>query len=95
MTKTLGSEEDGLNLNSDSNIYELHGLTLLLLLSCFSRAVPSRGPFCCEIADLPNGQALARLTVNGRADTEAGPPIPWPPDEKSRLIGKDQDAGKD
>ena len=26
------------------------------------RAVPSRGPFCCEIADLPNGQALARLT---------------------------------
>ena len=37
MTKTLGSEEDGLNLNSDSNIYELHGLTLLLLLSCFSR----------------------------------------------------------
>ena len=26
------------------------------------RAVPSRGPFCCEIADLPNGQALAQLT---------------------------------
>ena len=26
------------------------------------RAVPSRGPICCEIADLPNGQALARLT---------------------------------
>ena len=28
-----------------------------------------------------------------RADTEA--PILWPPDMKSRLIGKDPDAGKD
>lgn len=26
------------------------------------RAVPSRGLFCCEIADLPNGQAVACLT---------------------------------
>ena len=26
------------------------------------RAVPSRGRFCCEIANLPNGQALAQLT---------------------------------
>ena len=37
MTKTLGSEEDGLNLNSDSNIYKVHGLTLLQLLSRFIR----------------------------------------------------------
>ena len=29
----------------------------------------------------------------GRTDTEA--PILWPPDEKSRLIGKDSNAGKD
>ena len=29
----------------------------------------------------------------GRADAEA--PILWPPDAKSRLIGKDPDAGKD
>ena len=28
----------------------------------------------------------------GRTDTEA--PIVWPPDAKSRLIGKDPDAGK-
>ena len=28
----------------------------------------------------------------GRTDTEA--PILWPPDGKSRLIGKDPDAGK-
>ena len=31
----------------------------------------------------------------GRTDTEAEAPICWPPDAKSRLIGKDPDAGKD
>ena len=31
----------------------------------------------------------------GRADTEAEALILWPPDAKSRLIGKDPDAGKD
>jgi len=28
-------------------------------------------------------------------DAEADPPILWPPDVKSQLIGKDPDAGKD
>ena len=28
-------------------------------------------------------------------DAEAEPPILWPPGAKSRLIGKDSDAGKD
>ena len=31
----------------------------------------------------------------GRTDTEAEAPIHWPPDAKSRLTGKDSDAGKD
>ena len=31
----------------------------------------------------------------GRTDAEAEVPIVWPPDVKSRLIGKDPDAGKD
>ena len=31
----------------------------------------------------------------GRTDVEAEAPIPWPPDVKSQLIGKDPDAGKD
>ena len=31
----------------------------------------------------------------GRTDTEAEAPILWPPDVKSRLTGKDPDAGKD
>ena len=31
----------------------------------------------------------------GRTDAEAKAPIPWPPDVKRWLIGKDPDAGKD
>ena len=31
----------------------------------------------------------------GRTDTEAEAPILWPPDVKSRLTGKDPEAGKD
>ena len=31
----------------------------------------------------------------GRTDVEAESPIPWPPDAKKWLIGKDLDAGKD
>ena len=31
----------------------------------------------------------------GRTDAEAEAPILWPPNAKSRLIGKDPDAGKD
>ena len=31
----------------------------------------------------------------GRTDAEAEAPILWPPDGKSRLIGRDSDAGKD
>ena len=30
-----------------------------------------------------------------RTDAEAEAPVLWPPDTKSRLIGKDPDAGKD
>ena len=31
----------------------------------------------------------------GRTDAEAEAPVLWPPDGKSRLTGKDPDAGKD
>ena len=30
----------------------------------------------------------------GRSDVEAGTPILWPSDVKSKLIGRDPDAGK-
>ena len=41
----------------------------------------------------PKGNEL--LTFIGRTDAEAEAPILWPLDVKSRLIGKDPDAGKD
>ena len=31
----------------------------------------------------------------GKTDAKAEAPILWPPDAKSRLIGKDPDAGKE
>ena len=31
----------------------------------------------------------------GRTDAESEAPVLWPPDMKSRLIGKDPEAGKD
>ena len=31
----------------------------------------------------------------GSTDAEAEAPVLWPPDAKSRLLGKDPDAGKD
>ena len=41
----------------------------------------------------PKGNQL--WIVIGRTDAEADAPILWPPDAKSRLIGKNPDAGKD
>ena len=40
----------------------------------------------------PKGNQPSMFT--GRTDAEAGALILWPPDAKSRLIGKDPDAGK-
>ena len=41
----------------------------------------------------PKGNQLWIFT--GRTNAEAEAPILWPLDEKSQLIGKDPDAGKD
>ena len=35
------------------------------------------------------------MSYIGRTEAEAEAPILWPPDAKSRLIGKDSDAGRD
>ena len=43
--------------------------------------------------DHPKGNQSRIFT--GRTDAEAETPIIWPSDMKSRLIGKDPDAGKD
>ena len=49
---------------------------------------------CKEIQPVhPKGDQS--LVFIGRTDVEAETPIFWPPDVKSRLIGKDPNAGKD
>ena len=49
---------------------------------------------CKEIKPVnPKGDQLCIFI--GGTDTEAETLILWPPDEKSQLIGKDSDAGKD
>ena len=50
-----------------------------------------------------DGQEIKSVHLKGnkpwifirRTDAEAEVPVFWPPDMKSRLIGKDSDAGKD
>ena len=39
--------------------------------------------------------SLMKSAMCSRVDAEAEAPILWPPDVKSRLFGKDPDAGKD
>ena len=46
---------------------------------------------CKEIKPVNHKGNQPRIFI-GR--TDAGAPILWPPDVKSRLIGKDPDAGK-
>ena len=53
-----------------------------------------QSPLDCKIKpDNPKGNQS--WIFIGRTDAEAEAPIPWPPDAKSWLIGKDSDAGKD
>ena len=42
-----------------------------------------------------SNQSILKEIFIGRTDTEAEASVLWPPDVKSRLIGKDPDAGKD
>ena len=49
---------------------------------------------CKEIQPVHPKGDQSRVII-GRTDVEAETPILWPPDVKSRLIGKDLDAGKD
>ena len=50
-------------------------------------------PLDCKEIKPVNPKGDQSLIFFGRTDAEA--PILWPPNVKSRLIGKDPDAGKD
>ena len=51
---------------------------------------------CKEIQSVHSkGDQSFRMMFIGRTDAEAETPVLWPPHEKSLLIGKDSDTGKD
>ena len=52
-------------------------------------------PLDCKEIKPVNPKGIQPWIFIGRTDAEAEAPILWPPDVKSRLIGKDPDAGKD
>ena len=52
-------------------------------------------PLDCKEIKPVNPKGNQSLIFIGKTDAEAAAPILWPPDMKSRLIGKDPDAGKD
>ena len=65
-----------------------------MLLNC-GVGEDSWSPLDCKEIQLVYPKGNQPWIFIGRTDTEAEPPILWPPDLKSQLIGKDPDAGKD
>ena len=63
--------------------------------------VPKNWPFWTVVLEKTLESSLDCKEIDqswmfiGRTDAEAETPIPWPPDVKSWLTGKDPDAGKD
>ena len=52
-------------------------------------------PLDCKEIQLVQPKGDQSWVFLGRTDSEAETPILWPPDVKSRLIGKDPDTGRD
>ena len=52
-------------------------------------------PLNCKEIKPVNPKGNQSCILIGRTDAEAETAIPWPPDVKNLLIGKDPDAGKD
>ena len=52
-------------------------------------------PLGCKVIKSVNPKGNQPWIFIGRTDAEAETPIFWPPDEKSSLIGKDSNSGKD
>ena len=65
---------------------------------CLSTAVLEKtlgSPLDCKEIKPVNPKGNQSWIFTGKTDTEAEAPILWPSDAKSRLTGKDPDAGKD
>ena len=64
---------------------------------CFSAVVLEKifeSPLDCKEIKPVNPKGNKSWIIIGRTDAEAETPIPWPPDVKNWLTGKDPDAGR-
>ena len=61
----------------------------------FSNEKTLESPLDCKEMQPFHPKGDQSWVFTGRTDSKAETPILWPPDEKSRLTGKDPDAGKD
>ena len=52
-------------------------------------------PLDCEVIQPIHSKGDQSWVFIGRTDAEDETPVLWPPHVKSRLIGKDSDAGRD
>ena len=52
-------------------------------------------PLDCKEIQSVHSKGDQSWVFTGRTDTKAETPVLWPPHAKSRLIGKDSDAGRD
>ena len=66
-----------------------------MLLNYGVREDTLESPSDCKEIKPVNCKGNQSRTFIGRKDAEAEALTLWPPDVKSRLIGKDSDAGKD
>ena len=66
-----------------------------MLLNCGVGEDSSEGPLDCKDIQQVHPKGDQSWVFIGRTHVKAETPILWPPDEKSWLIGKDPDAGKD
>ena len=55
----------------------------------------TESPLDCKEIQLVHSEGDQPWDFFGRNDAKAEGPVLWPPDAKSRLIGKESDAGRD
>ena len=67
----------------------------LMLLNCGVGEKTLESPVDCEEIQPVHPKGNQRRMFVRRTEAEAEAPILWPPDVKSRLIGKGPGAGKD
>ena len=75
------------------SIYQEHQRIDAFELWCWRKLLTV--PLDCKEVKLVNPKENQSWLCIGRTDAEAETPILWSPDAKSRLTGKDPDAGKD